>query len=109
MDYKSKIDHIFFNNSIYKSIIIIHDCEKKSELFEALTADDYPVSCINDMISFKIDKTRILLADYIDFKNIDHILLKSDLEKIDTIIFINPEFRMIESFDKTNRKTYIIR
>lgn len=84
-----QIDSIYSEESIHKALIVCHDNEVFDDLFKQLESDDYPICNIHEVNNFKNDIKRLLMIDYIDFKNLEKLLSNKDIDKLTTIFMID--------------------
>ena len=107
--YISYINDVFSNKSIYKSLVVCHDHDVYSNLYSKLLDNDFPVSTINDMDKYVKDVSRMLIIDYVDYKNLEKIINEGDMMKINTIFFIGcKKSPRMDKFNNIDVKFYVI-
>jgi hypothetical protein len=110
MYYKKQIDDIFATVSIYKSLIVCQDNFTMLKLYHNMRYDHYPVANISHLDNFRANNSRILFIDHVDYKNIDKLLEKKDIEMINAVFFVGceDEEHTRSSFKDDNLKYYVI-
>lgn len=90
---KTAIDKAYGNLSICKSLVVCHDDNLKMRLFDALKADDYPISLLANLNCFENNNSRMLLIDFIDIHNLHSFLLKKTISEINVIFIVEGDLR----------------
>lgn len=85
--YISKINEIFQNCNIYKSIFIIHE-SVYDELADVLQQNDYPICTLNDIQKFTTTNARILLINTNLYHSISDVLNNILTHEISIVICI---------------------
>lgn len=96
--YISKINEIFQNCNIYKSIFIIHE-SVYDELVDDLQRNDYPICVLNDIQKFTTTNARILLVNSNVYHSIGDVLDNILINEVSIVICIGCSYKC-ESLQK---------
>ena len=108
MSYKKQIDDIFYTSSIYKSLIVCHDNFTLLKLYHNMRYDHYPVADILHLDKFRLNNSRTLFIDHVDYDNIDKLLEPSDIAMVNAVFFIGCEKGNNSVFNEDTIKYYVI-
>jgi len=106
--YKTQIDQIFHETSIYKSLIICQDSSTYLQLFYQLYDDNYPVSDVLSVNKFSSNENRILMLDLVDLSNLNNLLTEDDEKKINAVFIVGCEEIPVTSFNMDVVNLYVI-
>ena len=108
MSYKNQIDNIFSSSSIYKSLIICCNSYVMKDLYDNMRDDEYPVTDIIQLNKFKLNDSRVLLINEVDFHNIKESLENEYMDMINAVFFVGCEKNHETMFNDNNIKYYVI-